>query len=122
MIADDYPREFVVGESREIVVGIENQEHQRTEYTAIVELQNVTFGGPSGTEATIHEREELDRFSVSLAHNQTHHRTVQLEPTVVGEDLRVKLLLYRGDVPAEVSGETAYRDTQFWVNVIRNPR
>lgn len=117
LLAEEYPREFVAGEARPIVVGVENQEHERTNYTVVIEAQNVSFGGPNGTRATIHEREQLARFSVGLAHNRTHHRTVQLRPTLVGDDRRIKLLLYRDAVPDTVSADTAYRDTQFWVNV-----
>lgn len=113
-------RGIVATEARPIVVGVENQEHERTNYTVIVEARNVSFGGPNGTQETIHERERLDRFTVELAHNRTHHRTVQLRPTLVGEDRRITLLLYRDAVPDTVSTDTAYREAQFWVNVSRD--
>jgi len=117
LVADDYPTEFTAGEAQPLVVGIGNEEHQETNYTVVIEIQNVTFGGPNGTDPTVHAQEALAQYSVALAHNETSHQTVQLRPTLVGENLRMQLLLYRGSAPDDPSAESAYRDTHLWVNV-----
>jgi uncharacterized membrane protein len=83
----------------------------------VVELQNVTFTGPNGTQAEIRSEDELMRYQTSLAHNRTDHRTVAIEPTTTGQDLRLLFTLYRGDAPDDASVESAHRETHLWVNV-----
>lgn len=131
LVAADYPTRFDPGESREVVLGIGNQEHEQTEYTVVTAMhrvdvanadrRNVTVDGPNETvttpNLTVTEREELDRVSVSLAHNETWHQPRRVEPTMAGEDLRLTFLLYRGDPPATPTVENAYRQLHLWVTV-----
>lgn len=117
LVADNYPTEFELGESKPVVVGIGNHEHRQMNYTVVIELQNVTFTGPNGTEEVVHASDEIGRYQTRLADNRTDHRTVQIEPTMTGQRLRVLFMLYRGDAPADPSLETAYRETHLWVNV-----
>ncbi|ACV46213.1 MULTISPECIES: DUF1616 domain-containing protein [Halomicrobium] len=117
LIADNYPEEFVRGESKPVVVGIGNQEHEPTDYTVVMEIQNVTFTGPNGTQSEVRAEDELARYRTRLADNETDHRTVDVEPTMTGRNLRLLFTLYRGDAPDDASIETAYRETHLWVNV-----
>ena len=130
LVADDYPEELVVGEPAPLVVGIGNEEHSREDYTVVVQLQRVEVvngtagGGPNGTNVTeveVLERQELDRFAVTLDDGETwnHNHTVTA-PGMTGEDRRLKYLLYRGDVPDTVTAETAYRDLHLWVDVVES--
>jgi uncharacterized membrane protein len=115
LVAAEYPTEFTVGESQPVVVGIGNHEHEDLSYTVVVQLQTVER---EGNETLVQERTELDRFtSPSIADNETWQMTHGIEPTRAGERLRVKYLLYRGDVPASPSEANAYRDVHLWVNV-----
>ncbi|GAB6878826.1 hypothetical protein JCM17823_11000 [Halorubrum gandharaense] len=115
LVADGYPEQMDVGETAELIVGIENNEHQQTEYTAVVQLQEVTG---EGNETTVVDREEIDRFTASLEHNETRHERHTLQPTRSGEDLRVQYLLYTdGEIPDEPTRETAYRDLHIWIDV-----
>jgi uncharacterized membrane protein len=41
LVANNYPTEYVRGESRSIVVGIRNHEREQVRYTTVVELQRV---------------------------------------------------------------------------------
>jgi len=120
LVADNYPTEFVQGESKPVVVGIGNHEHEATIYTVVVELQEVEFSGPNETQTTVLSAEEFARYQTDLPDNETDHRTVQIEPTTTGQRLRVAFMLYRGDAPVEPSIETAYRETHLWVNVSEN--
>jgi uncharacterized membrane protein len=116
LVAADYPTEFVVGESRPLVVGIGNQEHEPVRYVAVIKLQNVSF---VDNETVVHRDEELDRLhSGELAHNETWQRSYDVTPTFAGERLRLLFLLYRdGEVPAEPTVENSYRELHLWVNV-----
>jgi uncharacterized membrane protein len=94
MVAADYPSEFVVGESKEVVVGIGNQEHEPTRYTVVVLLQEVRF---VDNESVVDREAELDRLHAGeLPHNETWRRTYAVTPTHPGERLRLQFLLYRG--------------------------
>ena len=114
LVAADYPEEFVQGETQSLVVGIENSEHESVEYTVVIQLERVDG---EGNESEVVEREELDRFEESLAHNQSVHRTQEVTPTMTGEELRLTFLLYDGEVPEEPTRENAYRDLHLWIDV-----
>lgn len=114
LVADNYPQEITIDDRPELIVGIGNQEYERTNYTVVVQLQTVTT---EGNNTTVDERTEIDRFTASVAHNETHHQRHTLTPTRTGENLRVKYLLYTGDVPSTPTAETAYRDVHLWMNV-----
>jgi uncharacterized membrane protein len=131
LVADDYPEELVVGEPAELVVGIGNEEHSSQTYTVVVQLQRVEVvngTGPDGagsnatnvTEVEVLERQELDRYTVTLLDGETwHHTHSVVAPGMAGEDRRLKYLLYRGEVPdGELTAETAYRDLHLWVDVV----
>lgn len=114
LVADGYPENLTVGESESLVVGIENNEYESREYTVVIQLQDVTT---QGNTTTVTERTELDRFSASIAHNETYRERHTITPPRAGENLRIKYLLYDGDVPETPSAESAYRDLHLWVTV-----
>jgi len=114
LVADDYPTEFQPGESRTLTVGIGNQEHERTNYTVIVELQRVEV---VDNETRLQEADELRRFRTSLQQNETWHRQHTVTPQMTGERLRLQYLLYRGEPQAPLNRSAAYRELHLWVNV-----
>jgi uncharacterized membrane protein len=127
LVADGYPTEFVRGESASVEIGIGNNEYEQTNYTVVVELQdveavngtNVTEGQPlnSTNETQVVDREQLGELSTTVAHNETWQQSHELTPTMTGENLRVQYLLYRGSAPAEPTRENAYRSLHLWVDV-----
>ncbi|TYL37864.1 hypothetical protein CV102_14120 [Natronococcus pandeyae] len=136
LVADGYPTEFTQGESAEIVLGVDNHEHETTDYTVVVLEQetetvvNESATGPPGgenetteNETTVNEtvvtdQQELDRFETTLAHNESWHHTHDLEPTMVGEDIRIVWLLYPdGEVPEEPSIDDTEYHVHLWVDV-----
>ncbi|TKX87534.1 DUF1616 domain-containing protein [Halorubrum sp. SS5] len=114
LVADDYPETMAVNETANLIVGIGNNEYEPTEYHVVVQLQEVETGNNS---TTVLERTEIDRFEATLDHNATHHERHVLRPTRTGEDLRVQYLLYRDVVPADPTGENAYRELHLWIDV-----
>jgi uncharacterized membrane protein len=114
LVADNYPTELQQGESGSLIVGIGNQEHDRTEYTVIAELQRVER---VGNETRVRERSELRRFRPTLGHNETWHRQHEVTPGMTGERLRLQYLLYRGPPPETTNQSTAYREVHLWINV-----
>jgi uncharacterized membrane protein len=129
LVADDYPTEFVQGESQELVVGIDNHEGERTEYTVVVLEQDVEVvenetaleeGEANATvnETVVREQRELDRFETTVANNESWHQTYDLEPTMTGENQRIVWLLFPGgEVPAEPSMADTEYSVHLWVDV-----
>lgn len=117
LVAADYPANFTRGEPRPLVVGVSNREHQQIKYTVVGEFQDVTFSGPNETRVRVDDETEVVRYQTTLRHNQTHRETVSLRPSMSGERLRLQLLLFRGDAPANPTAERAYRKAHLWVTV-----
>lgn len=126
LVADGYPSELVAGESTSVVVGIGNHEHEATEYTVVVQLQEVELvsgenqsanESATGSEIQVVEYEQIDEFSTQLQHNETAYHEHELRPTTTGEDLRIQYLLYEGEPPNDPSADTAYRSVSLWVDV-----
>jgi len=114
LVADNYPTEFQQGESRSLVVGIGNQEHEQVQYTVVVQLQRVQR---VGNETQVQERSELQRFQPTVGHNETWQQQHQVTPDMSGERLRLQYLLYRDTPPDTVGQSSAYRELHLWVNV-----
>lgn len=115
LVADGYPEELQRGERAELTVGIGNNEYELTNYTVVVQLQEVE---QEGNETRVVDRQEIDRFTTSLEHNTTHHEQHVLNPSRTGDNLRVQYLLYDGDPPASPTQENAYRDLHLWIDVV----
>lgn len=114
LAASDYPTEFVAGESRPVVVGIDNHERERVSYSVVVELQRVA---PENESNRVLAERELDRLRVELGPGESWRNDYDVVPTLTGDRLRLQFLLYRGTPPDEPRSETAYRRTHLWVNV-----
>ena len=114
LTAEDYPTNFTEGEGESLVVGVTNHEHQPENYTVVSQIQRVRVANNS---TTVLERNELQRFDLQLANNETWTRQHTVAPTMTGERLRLVYLLYRGSAPANPTTENAYRETHLWVNV-----
>ncbi len=116
LVADGYPTNFTAGEPRELIVGVGNHEHERTDYTVVTEIQRVDV---VDNETVVREATELRRFDATVDHNETWHRRHEVAPSMTGDRLRLQYLLYRGDPPSPLNRSAAYRDLHLWVNVSR---
>lgn len=114
LVADDYPTEFEQGQSKELVVGIGNQEHEEVTYTVVVEIQQVEV---VDNETRVQDATELRRFQPTVAHNETWQRQHTVGPQMTGERLRLQYLLYRGEPETPLNRSDAYRELHLWVNV-----
>jgi uncharacterized membrane protein len=114
LVMADYPTNLSRGESASLVVGLHNHEHERVEYTVVVELQRVRQANDS---THILADRELRRFRVTLADDERWRRPHTVRPTMTGEGLRLQYLLYRGEVPADPHPGSADRELHLLVNV-----
>ncbi|UTF54838.1 DUF1616 domain-containing protein [Natronosalvus rutilus] len=114
LVADDYPTELVEGESGELVFGVDNDEHRTVEYTVVVVEQRVET---QGNETVVTEQRELSRHHQELAHNDSWHQPYELQPTMVGEDIRVVWLLFPDEAPTEPSMNDTEYTVHLWVDV-----
>lgn len=112
--ARNYPTEFRRGESKHLVVGIHNHEHQTANYTVVAMIQRVSDGNSS---TTVRNQEDQGRFSVTITHNETRYRRMQIKPRLTGDRLRLVFLLYRGTLPDDPTVANAYRTLHLRVNV-----
>ena len=114
LVTEGYPTELTATQSRTLVVGVRNHEHERMSYTVVTKLQRVRSEGGS---TTVAEEERLDRFGVTLASNESTHQRRVLTPSLTGDRLRLTFSLYRDDGPEGPEAGDAYRQTHLWVNV-----
>ena len=110
-VADDYSTALTTETSEPFHVEVANNEHRDVEYTVVVLLEELDLGGD------VVERDELDRFSVELAHGERVVNEHEVEPTMTGEDLRLSYLLYIDDVPENPAMENADLSTYLFVDV-----
>ncbi|WP_436347795.1 DUF1616 domain-containing protein [Natronorubrum sp. FCH18a] len=101
-----YESTYTSGETAELGVSITNQEHEERSYTTVALLERVS---DDGDDVTVNETAELDRQSATVAHGDTAEQTLEIAPSMQGEDLRLTLLLYEDEPPSEPTSENAYR-------------
>lgn len=112
LVADDYPTEFVQGESQSLIVGIDNHEHETAEYTVVALEQRLA---PGDGEPEVVEQRELDRFEARLDHDESGHYDFELEPTLVGEEIRIVWLLFVDEEPPE---QPSIEDTEYRAQLV----
>lgn len=95
------PDTFQQGESTPLWVGIGNHEEERTSYTGVITIDG----------------EEVDRFSTTVDAGETVRVERSIAPTETGEDRTLRILLYKGDAPADPAPENAYRSLRIYVTV-----
>ncbi|QFU84938.1 DUF1616 domain-containing protein [Natronorubrum aibiense] len=109
LVAGEVDSAIEPGESVPMTVSVDNQEGEETEYTVVVQQQRIEDG-------EIVERTQLEEFGTTLADNTTETSDVNVTPTLEdGESVRISVLLYQGDPPAEPTNENAEEDTFVWV-------
>jgi uncharacterized membrane protein len=114
-VAGGYPTDLALGERAAFTLSVAN-EGAATDYTAVVVLQRVRTGGES---VTVLEQSELSRAPLSVPDGETVRRQLAVEPDLVGDDLRMLVLVFEGDPPASPSAESADQHLALWVDVSR---
>jgi uncharacterized membrane protein len=110
--AQTFPETFTAGENETLHVGIENAEGATTDYEVVVLAQAVDENG------SVIIQQRVDRFETTLepGANETIERSIA--PTIVGEEIRLRFLLYEGSAPDSPSKATADESLQVWTDVV----
>ena len=114
-VAEDYPQEFTRGQSRPVVLSLQNHEGEQTSYSVVVELQRVRKTD-SGAAKVVQER-RLARFTPTVEAGQTWRTRHDVTPTMTGDNLRLNYLVYKGEPPQNPTSSNAYEHVHVWVNV-----
>ncbi|SIR75095.1 DUF1616 domain-containing protein [Natronorubrum thiooxidans] len=109
-----YESTYTAGEPQELQATITNQEHEERTYTTVVLLERVSY---DADEVTVREAEEVDRASATVADGDTHQQTLEVTPSMAGEEFRLTLLLYDGEPSSEPTPENAYRTVHLPIEV-----
>lgn len=104
--ASGYPTDLAQGSPTEYTLGIEQHGDDAREYTIVAQLEDRSG---TGDNATVDDREELDRSSTTVDPGSETVETYEVTPTMTGDDLTLTFLLYEGDAPEEPTRETAHR-------------
>ena len=99
-----YEDTLAEGATTDFTVHIVNAEQRNVEYTVVSLMQTVEHTNES---TDVRETDELDRTSVQVASGEHHEETIEITPTMVGEDVQVVFLLYIGDAPDDPTEERA---------------
>lgn len=111
LVAGELPGEIAPGESISATVSIENQEGAEKDYTVVVQQQRFE-------DDEIVDRSALGEVDASISDGETGTGEQAITPTAeAGETVRISVLLYDGEPPAEPTNENAIEDTFFWVTV-----
>jgi uncharacterized membrane protein len=109
-----YDRRLAAGQAQDVGVVLTNHEGTDVEYTVVAVLQRVER---TDSNVTVEESTVVGHREVSVAAGAQRRVGVPVRPTMTGDDLRLRLLLYRGDVPDQPSARTAYRSLRLRVVV-----
>lgn len=109
LTAEGYPTTFVAGEGHRLSLALANYEHERVSYAVVVVAQRV---GPDGA---VTARERVDRFGATLDHGESTVVDRRIDPTLTGDDVRLRFLVYEGTAPD--GGAEADHTLQLWVDV-----
>ena len=100
--ADNYPTNYTLGQSGQVIVGIANHEHQTMDYTMELKLENQSLPLPENVK------------KITLAHNETWEEPLTITPPVEGKNMKLELLLFN-----ETEKNVPYRNTHLWINVTK---
>lgn len=114
LVASGYPSSVTAGEPTSFTLTVENREGEAIDYTSVVVLERVRTSDGS---VTVLERSELERVAMSVANGETGQQQVTVRPDLLGEDLRLRVLVYEGEPPAELSAATADNYLTLWLDV-----
>ncbi|MFB6130747.1 MAG: DUF1616 domain-containing protein [Salinigranum sp.] len=109
-----YPSTFTRGRAKNLTFAVANHEHRRVRYGYAVLLQRVDGRGEN---ATVREETALAAGRLAVPDNGTRNVTVAARPNTTGTDLRIVVLLYRGELPAHPASDSAYRELRLPITV-----
>ncbi|WP_136718388.1 DUF1616 domain-containing protein [Halorientalis salina] len=109
-----YPSQFAAGETRALPVTVANRENEETAYGLVVLQQRVNR---TDTDERVVETDRITQQRFTLDQGENWSQPMSVSPSMSGSDLRLVLLLYRGDIPTDPSIDTAYRVLRLPIDV-----
>jgi len=111
--ASDYPTELTRGDGQPISVAVGNRGDAAVTYTLVGQLQRVERS-ENGT--VVRDRRQLSNSRVRVGAGETRVFNETVTAGATGS-YRLVYLLYRGDLPATLGMDTAYREIHLWLTV-----
>ncbi|BBL68392.1 DUF1616 domain-containing protein [Methanoculleus chikugoensis] len=117
--AADYPTEFMSGTPQTVIIGIGNHEYRDITYTVETFAVESRFNNATN-QSTIVSATLLDRFSVTVPHNQTVEQPYSFR--IMDPDTnRIEFLLFAGtppdNIPKNNLTDAGYRNLHLWLRV-----
>ncbi len=116
--AADYPTEFMAGTPQTVIIGIGNHEGRDITYTVQTFAVQGRFDDVTN-QTVISSATLLDRFSVTVPHNQTAEQPYTFRIMDPNTN-RIEFILFK-EAPPEVHGsdliDASYRDLHLWLRV-----
>lgn len=112
-ITGEYPEEIIQGETRNVTIGVTNNEGKQVDYTVVAQLQSLNENGE------IEDTQTMDRFAVTLQPGETWEQPHAINPELTGQELRMTYLVFIDEPPekAVYQPADAYRNTHIWIDV-----
>ncbi len=118
LVAENYTDVLTTDADRELVAGVENNEHEDVLYVVVVQLQEIER---ADGEIHITDRQKMDRFEQHVESGETWQYNHDIEVEETDTELRVQYLLYKIEspytdtVPDTPTAENADNDLHLWV-------
>ncbi|MFX0206841.1 MAG: DUF1616 domain-containing protein [Candidatus Hodarchaeota archaeon] len=100
-ITENYPTNLTISENGTVIVNVVCREHERTKYTVVIELINLTGE---------RENKTLGQYNFTLGQNQRNETVFNFNISDNGT-YKLQFLLYINDIKEE------YRELHLWINV-----
>lgn len=111
LLASGFPDTITAGEGTNVSVVVENREGRQLSYNVVVLAQTV------GPDDAVTEEERVGSFSTVVEPGERAVLNRSVAPTVTGESVRLRFLLYEGPAPDDPSVENANLSLRLWVTV-----
>lgn len=111
LVASGFPDTVTAGEGTNVSVVVENREGRQVSYNVVVLAQTV------GPDDSVTEQERVGSVSTVVEPGERAVLNRSVAPTVTGESVRLRFLLYEGPAPDDPSAENAALSLRLWVTV-----
>lgn len=109
-----YPETFDAGQTRSLPLLLSNHEREAVDYEVIVLVQRIERDGAA---VSVVEEHRTARRTVALAAGETRNFSVDVTPSMSGDDLRMVVLAYADDVPSDPGVDSARQSLTLPIDV-----
>lgn len=106
-VEETYQASYVAGETDELTVHVANEEGHEVEYSVVILLQRVEY---LDDEVRVQEEDHLATHALEASDGDLATESIEMTPTMSGDDLRLVVLLYDDEVPDDPDESSAYRE------------